>query len=83
MRFNYRKRNQAEFENNLKKIRPLFDDMFDFEKKFVEASKIDLAQFKNSIGYILLRASLMDRWSVLCEFKDYPNMISPLDVISN
>jgi tetratricopeptide (TPR) repeat protein len=82
VRFNYREPNQVEFEKNLREIRPLFNDMFDFERKLVEKSKIDPAQFKNSIGYVLLRASLMDRWRVLSEFKDYPNMISPLYIVS-
>ena len=80
MRFNYREPNKVEFEKNLKEIRLLFDDMFDFEKKLVEKTKIDPVKFKSNIGYVLLRASLMDRWRVLCEFKDYPNMISPLYV---
>jgi Tfp pilus assembly protein PilF len=82
VRFNYREPNQTEFENNLKKIRPLFDDMFDFERALVKKSNIDPAQFKRSIGYVLLRASFMDRWEVLCKFKDYPNMIPPLHVTS-
>jgi len=82
VRFNYREPNKVEFEKNLKEIRPLFDDMFDFEKKLVEKTKIDPVKFKSNIGYVLLRASLMDRWRVLCEFKDYPNMISPLYVVS-
>jgi tetratricopeptide (TPR) repeat protein len=82
VRFNYREPDQVEFEKNLKEIRPMFDDMFDFERKLVEKTKIDPAEFKSSIGYVLLRASLTDRWRVLCEFKDYPNMISPLYVVS-
>ncbi len=78
VRFNYREPNQKKFESDLREIRPLFDDMLDFERELVKKSEIDPARFKSSIGYVLLRASFMDRWRVLNEFKDYPNMITPL-----
>ena len=70
------------FESDLKEIRPLFDDLMDFERELVKKSKADTARFKSSIGYLLLRASFMDRWKVLNELKDYPNMITPLQIDS-
>ena len=80
VRFGYRKPAQAAFEKDLKKIRPLLDELFDFETVILERSNIDSVQFKRSGNYLLLRAGLLDRWDVLNEFKDYPNMIFPLNV---
>ncbi len=82
VRFKYREQNQKKFESDLKEIRPLFDDLMDFERELVKKSKADPARFKSSIGYLLLRASFMDRWKVLNELKDYPNMITPLQIDS-
>ena len=80
VRFKYKEPNQKQFEIDLMKIRPLFDDLMDFEKIIVEKTKINPVHFKSSIAYLLLRAGFMDRWKVLNEFKDYPNMIRPLKV---
>ena len=78
VRFAYRQPDPAGFEKALKEIRPLFDDMLDFEKVMAERSKIDPAQFKRRGAYNLLRAAFMDRWDVLNELKDYPHMLTPL-----
>jgi tetratricopeptide (TPR) repeat protein len=80
IRFGYRESDPIEFRKNLREIRPLLDDMLDFEKVMSERSGIDRAQFKRSGTYLLLRASFMDRWEVLNEFGDYPNMLTPLDI---
>ena len=80
VRFGYMEPDQAGFEKNLKEIRPLLDDMLDFEKVISERSQIDPVQFKRSGSYLLLRAGFLDRWDVLNEFKDYPHMLPPLDV---
>ena len=82
VRFGYQKANEALFEQNLQKIRPLFDDLLDFEKVMLENSTVDLAPFKQSSAYLILRASFIERWSVLNDCKDYPHMLSPL-AISN
>jgi len=80
VRFGYREPDPVGFKKDLAEIRPLFDDMFDFEKAISERSKIDPGQFKRRGSYLLLRAGLADRWDVLNEFKDYPHMLSPLDI---
>jgi len=54
--------------------------LLDFETVMSERSKIDPAQFKRSGTYLLLRASFMDRWEVLNEFKEYPHLLSPLEI---
>ena len=80
VRFGYAKPDSVKFEKNLTEIRPLFDDMLDFEKVMSERSKIDQAQFKRSAAYVLLRASFMDRWDVLNEIGDYSHMLEPMSV---
>ena len=81
--FGYREPDPVGFEKDLKEIRPLFEDMLDFEKAMSEKSKIDPAQFKRSGNYLLLRAGFMDRWNVLNEFKGYPHLLSPLEITIN
>ena len=83
VRFGYREPDPVTFEKDLKAIRPLFDELLDFETVMSEKSKIDPAQFKRTGAYLLLRASLIDRWDVLNEFKDYPHLLSPLKITVN
>ena len=83
VRFGYREPDPVAFEKDLKEIRPLFDDLLDFEKVMSEKSKIDRDQFKRRGDYLLLRASFMDRWNVLSEFKDYPHLLAPLQITLN
>ncbi len=80
VRFGYREPDPIEFKNNLREVRPLLDDMLDFEKVMSERSGIDPAQFKRSGSYLVFHAGLLDRWDVLDEFGDYPNMLTPLEI---
>ena len=66
-----------------KEIRPLLDDMLDFEKTMAARSNIDHGQFKQNGTYQLLRAGLVDRWEVLNELGTYPHMLTPLDVTAS
>ena len=65
----------------LGEVRPLLDDTLDFEKAFSENAGIDSAELKHRGTYRLLRASLVDRWNVLDEFKNYPHMLTPLEIL--
>lgn len=80
VRFGYREPDPVEFRNNLREIRPLLDDLMDFETALSERLEIDPAQFKRSGTYRMLRASFLDRWDVLDQFGDYPGMLTPLDI---
>ncbi len=80
VRFGYREPNPKQFKKDLKEIRPLFDDMLDFEKAIVERSNMDQDRFKQKVTYQLLRAGLVDRWNVLDELGDYPHMLAPLPI---
>ena len=52
----------------------------DFEEKISEQLNIDADDFKRSADYLLLRANFQDRWDTLNEFKDYPHMLTPLEI---
>ena len=81
VRFGYREADAAGFARDLAEVRPLLDDTLDFEKAVAENSGINAAELKRRATYRLLRASLVDRWDVLDEFKDYPHMLTPLEII--
>lgn len=78
--FGYREPDPDSFAEDLKKIRPLLDDMLSFEKVLAEQSNTSHEAFKGSSSYLRLRAGFMDRWNVLNEYKDYPNIIPKLKV---
>ncbi|NQU56493.1 MAG: tetratricopeptide repeat protein [Rhodospirillales bacterium] len=80
VRFGYREADPAGFEKDLQEIRPLLDEMLDFERLIAQRSGTDPEQLKRSGSYLLFRATLVERWNVADTFKDYPNMLSPLDV---
>lgn len=80
VRFGYAKPDAAGFEQGLNAIRPLLDQMFDFERTMAERSNTDPGQFMQSSAFLLFRACLVDRWDVLNSFKDYPHMLTPLKV---
>ena len=77
-RFGYTEANPVRFKKELKEIRPLLDEMLDFEMTLSEKSKLDPATFTQNAVYRLLHASFIDRWSVLNEFGTYPHMLTPL-----
>jgi hypothetical protein len=78
--FGYTGDSDEDFKNNLKKIRPMIDEMFDFEKNIAKKMKMSFERFINSGSYMYLRAGLIDRWTTLNEFHKYPNMIKPLKI---
>jgi hypothetical protein len=78
VRFGYTEDNEEQFKLDLQKIRPLIDEMFDFEKKFVAETEADPELFMKSGSYLYLRSGLVERWNTLSKFGTYPNMIIPL-----
>ena len=80
VRFDYIEEDLVGFKRDLQKIRPWLDEMFDFEKKMAQESKVDLELFTRFVSYRLFRAGLLDRWKVLNEFNDYPHMLTPLKI---
>jgi hypothetical protein len=80
VRFGYREPNPIQFQKDLKEIRPLLDDMLDFETVMAKRTGIDLARLKRSSDYLLFHAGMIDRWKILDELGDYPNIITPLSI---
>ena len=80
VRFNYREPEPEQFKKDLKEIRPLIDDMLDFEKALTKRLNTDQDQFKKQGFYKLFRAGMIDRWNVLDELGSYPHMLSPLSI---
>ena len=79
-KFGYVEKNDRKFLKDLKKIRQMIDDIFDFEKKFIEINKKNKDDFIKSCSYKFLREVLKERWSTLNKFQTYPNLINPLKI---
>ena len=79
VRFGYRDPEPEQFQQDLKEIRPLIDNMLDFEKAMAERLNSDHDQFKKQGAYQLFRAGMIDRWNVLNELGDYPHLLTPLE----
>lgn len=80
VRFGYKEPNPSAFQNDLDTVRPLLDEMLDFEKKMAKRSNINHGRFMKNGAYVLFHAALVERWNVLNELGDYPHMLSPLTV---
>ena len=78
VRFGYQKSNKEHFESDLKEIKPLIENMMDFERAMLERLNLAPDQFRERETYKLFHTGLMDRWQVLDEFGDYPHMLEPL-----
>jgi tetratricopeptide (TPR) repeat protein len=78
VRFGYVKENLIGFKEDLKTIKPLLDKSFGFQEKLAENLNLDLETIIRSGSALYFRAALHDRWEVLNEFSDYPDMLKPL-----
>ena len=78
VRFNYIEPNLSEFKNNLREIRPMIDQLFDFEQKIVNRQQIAATDFIKSGYYLHLRSGMIERWNTLNKYNTYPNMLKPL-----
>ena len=74
-RFGYVQENSEKFGENLKAIRPLLGEMFDFEKKIAGSIETEYESFVETGPYLYFRSSLLERWKTLTNFGTYPNMI--------
>jgi hypothetical protein len=80
VRFGYTKENEAQFNVDLQKIRPMIDGIFDFEKDIAEKMQMSVDKLITSGSYLYLRSGLIERWNTLNEYRTYPNMIRPLEI---
>ena len=80
LRFGYTEKNEAQFQKDLQKIRPMINEMFDFEKAIVAETETDPELFMKSGSYLYFRSCLIERLNTLTKFGTYPNMINPLKI---
>ena len=80
VRFKYTEENEKQFKADLQKIRPMIDELFDFEKKIAQEMQISFEKLKGSGSYLYLRSGLTERWNTLNKFHTYPNMIELLKI---
>ena len=80
VQFGYINENLEKFKMDLHKVKPMINEIFDFEKSIIDHTNQDLQSFIKSGPYIYLRSILKDRLNVLNKFYTYPNMIKPLEI---
>tara|TARA_B100001123_G_C14881281_1_gene856108 strand:+ start:163 stop:507 length:345 start_codon:yes stop_codon:yes gene_type:complete len=78
--FGYIEKDLEQFKNDLRKILPMIDQMFDFEKELAYRTEVSPEQFTASGIYLYLRGRMIERWQVLNEFHTYPGMLKPLKI---
>ena len=80
VRFGYTEENLDQFKNDLRTIRPMINQMFDFEKKIIQETQMNREIFMKSGPYLFLRSGMIERWNTLNKFYTYHNMLSPLKI---
>ena len=80
VKFGYEEANLKQFKQDLQTIRPLINEMFDFEKVFLQSESSDEKRFCQSGSYLDLRCCMLDRWNILNEFHAYPDLLEPLQI---
>ena len=80
VRFGYAAEDIEQFKIDLQTIRPMLDQMFDFEKKIVVETHADTERLMKSGSYLYLRSGMIERWNTLNTFHTYPNMLTPLKI---
>ena len=78
--FGYTDENLEKFKKDLLTIRPMLDQMFDFEKKIAQHTKVNTKKFTKSGSYLYLRSGMIERWNTLNKFHTYSNMLTPLKI---
>ena len=80
VRFGYKKENKKLFRKNLKIIRPMLEEMLNFEKVIACNIKEDPSSFKKTGLYLYFHSSLVKRWETLNKYNTYPNLIKALNI---
>ena len=63
VRFGYTEENEKQFKADLQKIRPMIDELFDFEKNIAEKMQMSFDKLIGSGSYLYLRSGLIERWN--------------------
>jgi len=78
VRFGYVERDHDTFEEDLKKIQPILDQLLGFEKVIAQRLNVTHETFRSSSSFQLLRKALNCRLKTLNEHNDYPNIMPRL-----
>ena len=81
VRFGYIEEDPDQFKDDLRRIRPMLDELFDFEEIMIKNTQVDTEQFKSSDAYCYLRACMLNRWAILNEFGTYPEILRPISMV--
>jgi tetratricopeptide (TPR) repeat protein len=77
-RFGYTPEDPEGFAANLKTIRPLLDEPFDFEKCYAAAFPQEMVPLRQNHFCIYLRRLLVIRWETLMAAKAYQGLLNPV-----
>jgi tetratricopeptide (TPR) repeat protein len=77
-RFGYDTMSGTEFQSNLKRIRPLLERPFDFERNYFRAFPKGLVPLERNLFSGYLRRLLIIRWETLKASGTYPCLLDPL-----
>jgi hypothetical protein len=80
VKFGYKVADQAKFEKDLLLIEPMLDELFKFEKEYIESVKLSEDQIRDSGYFKFFRAALKARWRTLVTHKTYDNLLTPLSI---
>ena len=78
VKFGYVDENSEQFKSDIREIRPMLDQIFDFEKVIIAETGVDEKQFTRSGSYRYLRSCMLERWDTLNELDTYPHLLQPL-----
>ena len=73
--FEYTTKSEAEFINDLKLLPTKIDNLFAFERRFLDARPFDENELRQMGYFRYLRAEMLNKWKVLSEYGTYPNLI--------
>jgi hypothetical protein len=79
--FGYVKNDLKQFESDLMRIRPMLEDLFDFEKRFFSSTFPNVEKLLNSGAHNYFRACLITRWEQLKSGATLPIGIETLDIV--
>ena len=80
LKFNYVNEDKNKFKKDLKLIKPLIDDLLDFERKIVNETQVEKSNFLQSGAYLFLRSIMNRRWEELNKHDTYPVTLEHLKI---
>jgi len=76
--YRYQEANDEQFGYDLKAIKKILDEPFDFERTLADMEPANKLDLERNASRLCFRNALHDRWETLNTHGTYPNMIKPL-----